>query len=92
MNHLIFVRKAYIPNFRPPVPFLDVKKFEVVGGWMVLKVDFVLSEKCLIYPHGIPEIYRICPSGVTGGKKFQRCALNFPEISFDQGGETHFSS
>ena len=36
MNHLIFVRKAYIPNFRPLVPFLHVKKFVwVVGGWVV---------------------------------------------------------
>ena len=32
MDHLIFVRKAYIPNFRPLVPFLHVKKFVVVGG------------------------------------------------------------
>ena len=41
MDHLIFVRKAYIPNFRPLVPFLHVKKF-VVGGW-VLKWILVLS-------------------------------------------------
>ena len=33
MDHLIFVRKAYIPNFRPLVPFLHVKKFVVGGGW-----------------------------------------------------------
>ena len=32
MNHLLFVRKAYIPNFRPLVPFLHVKKFVVVVG------------------------------------------------------------
>ena len=37
MDHLIFVRKAYIPNFRP---FLHVKKFVVVGGWVGVKVDF----------------------------------------------------
>ena len=42
MDHLLFVRKAYIvPNFRPLVPFLHVKKF-VVGGW-VLKWILVLS-------------------------------------------------
>ena len=35
MDQLIFVRKAYIPNFRPLVPFLHVKKFVVVGGWWV---------------------------------------------------------
>ena len=38
MDHLIFVRKAYIPNFRPLVPFLHVKK--VCGGWVGVKVDF----------------------------------------------------
>ena len=32
-DHLIFVRYDYIPNFRPPVPSLHVKKF-VVGGWV----------------------------------------------------------
>ena len=38
MNHLIFVRKSYIPNFRPLVPFLHVKKFVVVGGgWVGVK-------------------------------------------------------
>ena len=31
MNHLLFVRKAFIPIFRPIVPFLHVKKFVVVG-------------------------------------------------------------
>ena len=37
MNHLIIVREAYIPNFRPLVPSLDVKKFVVVGGgWWIL--------------------------------------------------------
>ena len=35
MDHLIFVRKAYIPNFRPLVPFLHVKKFVVGGGWVL---------------------------------------------------------
>ena len=40
MNHLIFVREAYIPNFRPLVPFLHVKKFVVVGGGWVLKLGF----------------------------------------------------
>ena len=35
MNHLIFVRKAYMPNFRPLVPFLHAKKFVVVGGWLL---------------------------------------------------------
>ena len=40
MDHLIFVRKAYIPNFRPLVPFLHVKKFVVGGGWVGVKVDF----------------------------------------------------
>ena len=45
MDHLIFLRKAYILNFRPLVPFLHVKKF-VVGGWVgggggwVLKLGF----------------------------------------------------
>ena len=39
MTHLIFVRKAYIPNFRPLVPLLHVKKF-VVGGWVGVKVNF----------------------------------------------------
>ena len=34
MNHLIFVRKAYIPNFRPQVPFLHVKKFVGGGLWV----------------------------------------------------------
>ena len=35
------MRKTYIPNFLPFVPFLHVKKFVVGGGggW-VLKVDF----------------------------------------------------
>ena len=41
MNHLIFVKEAYIPNFRRLVPFLHVKKFVVVGA----KVDLVLSFK-----------------------------------------------
>ena len=40
MDHLIFVRKAYIPNFRPLVSFLHVKKFVVGGGWVGVKVDF----------------------------------------------------
>ena len=35
MNHLIFGRKAYIPNFRPIVPFVHFKKFVVMGGWWV---------------------------------------------------------
>ena len=39
MDHLIFVRKAYITNFRPLVPFFHVKMF-VVGGWVGVKVDF----------------------------------------------------
>ena len=41
MNHLIFVRKAYMLNRLPLVPFLHVEKFVVGGGggW-VLKVDF----------------------------------------------------
>ena len=30
LDRLIFVRKAYIPNFRPLVPFLHVEKFVVV--------------------------------------------------------------
>ena len=39
------MRKAYIPNFRPLVPFLHVKKFVVVDGWWwwVLKVDFSIK-------------------------------------------------
>ena len=40
LDHLIFVRKAHIPNFIPLVPFLHVKKFVVVGGWVGVKVDF----------------------------------------------------
>ena len=32
IDHLIFVRKAYIPNFRPLVPFHHGKKFVVGGG------------------------------------------------------------
>ena len=43
MDHLIFVRKAYIPNFRPLILFLHVKKVcggWWVGGWMGVKVDF----------------------------------------------------
>ena len=43
MNHIIFVRKAYIPNLRPQVPFLHVKKFVVVDGWWVLKGDFSIK-------------------------------------------------
>ena len=43
MDHHIFVRKAYIPNFIPLVPFLHVKKFMVVGGWWVL--DFSVKPK-----------------------------------------------
>ena len=35
LDRLIFVRKAYIPNFRPLVPFLHVEKF-LVGVY----VDF----------------------------------------------------
>ena len=35
VNYLIFMTKAYIPNFRPLVPFLHVKKFVVGGGWWV---------------------------------------------------------
>ena len=38
MTHLIFVGKAYIPNFRPLLPYLHVKKF-LLGGGRVLKVD-----------------------------------------------------
>ena len=34
MNHLVFVSKACVPNFRLLAPFLHVKKF-VVGGWWV---------------------------------------------------------
>ena len=46
MNPLIFVRKSCIPNFRPLVPFLHVKKFVVVGGWMGVKIwILVLSFK-----------------------------------------------
>ena len=33
VDHLILVREAYVPNFRPFVPKLHVKKF-VVGGWV----------------------------------------------------------
>ena len=33
------MRKAYVPNFRPLVPFLHVKKFVVVGGgWVGVKI------------------------------------------------------
>ena len=54
MDHLIFVRKAYIPNFRPLVPFLHVKKFVVVG-WAGVKVDFSVKlrpklDNCLCLP------------------------------------------
>ena len=34
MNHLIFVRKAYMLNRSPIVPFLHVKKFVVGVGWV----------------------------------------------------------
>ena len=46
MNHLIFARKAYIPNFRPLVPFLPVKKFVVVGGWVVGVKTWILVLSC----------------------------------------------
>ena len=39
MKHLIFVRRAYMPNFIPLVLFLHINKFVVVGGW-VLKLGF----------------------------------------------------
>ena len=38
-----FVRKAYITNFRPLVPFLHVKKFVVGGGWVLGGWILVLS-------------------------------------------------
>ena len=38
MDRLIYVSKAYIPNFRPLGPLLHVEKFVVVvgggGGWV----------------------------------------------------------
>ena len=46
MDHLIFVRKAYIPNFRPLVPFLHVKKCVVVGGWWVGVKTCILVLSC----------------------------------------------
>ena len=42
MDRLIYVSKAYIPNFGPLGPLLHVEKFVVVGGgWMVVvETDF----------------------------------------------------
>ena len=37
LDYLIFVSKVYIPDLRPLVPSVHVKKFVVVGA---LKVDF----------------------------------------------------
>ena len=46
MDHIILVRKAHIPNFRPLVPSLHVKKFVVGGGWVGVKTwILVLSFK-----------------------------------------------
>ena len=36
LDHLIFVRKAHIPNLRLLVPFLPPEKFVVGGGWVVV--------------------------------------------------------
>ena len=36
----LIIRKAHIPNLRPQVPFLHVKKLVVGGGWWVLKLEF----------------------------------------------------
>ena len=44
LDHHIFVRKAYIPNLIPLVPFLHVEKF-VVGGGGGVKVDFSVKFK-----------------------------------------------
>ena len=39
LDHLIFVRKAHIPNLMPIVPFLHLKKVVVgVGGCEVVGV------------------------------------------------------
>ena len=46
MDHHIFVRKAYILNFRPLVPFLHVKKFVVgVKGDFSVKLRPKLNNK-----------------------------------------------
>ena len=38
MEHLILMKKAYIPNLRPLVPSFHVKKFVVSCGWWVVGV------------------------------------------------------
>ena len=45
MDRLIYVSKAYIPNFGPLGPLLHVEKFVVVGGgwwWVVCKAILVI--------------------------------------------------
>ena len=44
MDRLIYVSKAYIPNFGPLVPLLHVEKFVMGGGggWWVYKAILVI--------------------------------------------------
>ena len=79
MNHLIFVREAYIPNFRPLVPFLHVKKFVGVGGggcwvggWVGVKTwILVLSFKPKL--HKIIRVQKILDQKVLFSKKQDKC-------------------
>ena len=59
MNPPIFVRKAFIPNFRHPVSFLHAKKFMVGGWWVGVKTCFlVLSLKPKLNKKNDKNVFR----------------------------------
>ena len=68
MNHLLFVRKAYIPNFRPLEPFLHVKKFVVVGGG---GGGVVGVKTCILVLNFKPKLNntRTCPNALVSKEK-----------------------
>ena len=76
MDHLIFVRKAYIPNFRPLVPFLHVKKFVVVGGgWVVVvEADFIVKLE--------PQAEQCWMEKFTGCRTFWYLAYQYKNLRF----------
>ena len=57
LDHLIFVRKAHIPNLRLRVPFLHVEKF-VVGDVCYISKQSELAN-VLVCPQGIFPCKRI---------------------------------
>ena len=71
MDQLIFVRKAYIPNFRPLVPFLHVKKFVVVGGGSALNIQpYYVSDTPILF-HIIEPVR--CDAEVSRGYHTVQC-------------------